>query len=152
MRLLVVILAMAMVPAPCVPLDVGQERPDLARIFTPLAARPGTYVVMTTDRAIAEVTAALKACDPAPAAGAWVSTRPEAREAFGQAGIYDRAQLAQLFGGSRLTVVRGSLPRSDGRDAYTLISPYPDARLTAINPGTLVIVVRVPRASVAPNP
>ncbi len=75
--------------------------------------------------------------------GAWQVTRLEAHEAFGQAGIYDRLRLAQLFGGKRLNVVRGSLARDDARDAYTLISPYPDASLTAVNPGTLVIVLHV---------
>ncbi len=144
MWLAAAILATVTAAAPCESIDVGIERPDLARLFTPLAAAPGTYVVRASDRAAADLAAALKACDPSPAPGAWVPTRPEAHEAFGQAGIYDRLRLAELFGGKRLTVVRGSLARGDGVDAYTLISPYPDAQLTTTNPGTLVIVVRIP--------
>jgi hypothetical protein len=100
--------------------------------------------VTTTNRAIADLAAALKACDPAPAEGAWQVTRTEVHDAFGQAGIYDRLQLAELFGGKRVDVVRGSLARGGVRVGYTLISPYPDAALSTINAGTLVIVLHVP--------
>lgn len=97
----------------------------------------------TTARPIEDLTAALKAVDPAPAPGAWALTRLEAHDAFGQAGVYDRFTLAQLFGGRRVTVVRGSLSRGTARDAYTLISPYPDPSLTRLDPGTLVIVLHL---------
>lgn len=146
MWLLAAILATATAAGPCDSIDAATERPDLARLFTPLAASVGTYRVMTTDRALADVAARLKACDEAPAPGAWALTRPEAHDAFGQAGLYDRHRLAQLFGGKRLTVARGSLARGDGIDAYTLISPYPDAQLTTINDGTLVIVLHIARS------
>jgi hypothetical protein len=145
MWLVAAILATVTAAGPCESIDVGRERLDLARAFTPLSAPPGTYLVKTTEQAIVGLAAKLKACDPSPAPGAWEVTKPEAHEAFGQAGIYDRLQLAQLFGGKRLEVVRGSLPRGDGIDAYTLISPYPDAQLSSITPGTLVIVLHVPR-------
>jgi hypothetical protein len=151
MALLVVLWALLSSQMPCEAVDLGQARAELARIFTPLTAPPGTYTVTTTNRAIADLAGALKACDPAPAEGAWQVTRPEAHEAFGQAGIYDRLRLAQLFGGKRLDVVRGTLTHDGVRDGYTLISPYPDAALTTINPGTLVIVLHVP-AGEAPRP
>jgi hypothetical protein len=141
---LLVLWALLGPPMPCEIVDLGQPQPELARIFTPLTAPAGAYTVTATNRAIADLAAALKACDAAPAEGAWQVTRLEAHEAFGQAGIYDRLRLAQLFGGKRLDVVRGSLARDDVRDGYTLISPYPDAALTAINPGTLVIVLHLP--------
>jgi len=147
MVLLVLLWALLSPQMPCETVDLGQSRVELARIFTPLTAPPGAYTVTTTDRAIAELATALRACDSAPVEGAWQVTRMEAHEAFGQAGIYDRLRLAQLFGGTRLHVVRGSLPHDGVRDGYTLISPYPDASLTAVNPGTLVIVVHVPRGA-----
>jgi hypothetical protein len=125
--------------------SLGQPRPDLARMFTPLAAPAGVYAVSTTSEPIGALASALKACDVAPAEGAWALTRHEGHEAFGQAGIYDRTRLAQLFAGRRLTVVRGSLARAGELDAYTLISPYPNAALDRIEPGTMVIVVRVAR-------
>lgn len=146
MWMLAGILATVTAAATCEPIDLGIERPDLARLFTPLKAAPGTYVVRTTDRAASDLATALKACDPSPAPGAWVPSRPEVHEAFGQAGVYDRALVAQLFGGKRLTVVRGSLVRAEGTDAYTLISPYPSVDLRTVNPGTLVIVVHVLRS------
>ena len=132
---------------PCEAVDLGQPRAELARIFTPLTAPAGAYTVTTTDSAIADLAVALKACDAAPAEGGWQVTRLEAHDAVGQAGIYDRLRLAQLFGGTRVDVVRGSLARDGLRDGYTLISPYPDASLTAVNPGTLVIVLHLARGA-----
>lgn len=146
MWMLAGILATITAAAPCGAIELGVERPDLARLFTPLTAAPGTYVVRATDRPVTSLAAALKACDPSPGPGAWLPTRPEVHEAFGQAGIYDRARLAQLFGGKRLTVVRGSLLQADGTDAYTLISPYPSPDMTTVHSGTLVIVVHVLRS------
>jgi hypothetical protein len=143
MAFLVLAWALLSAQMPCEAVDLGQPRAELARIFTPLTAPAGAYTVTTTDRPIADLAAALKACDPAPVEGAWQVTHLEAHEAFGQAGIYDRLRLAQLFGGKRLDVVRGSLAHDGARDGYTLISPYPDASLTAVNPGTLVIVLHL---------
>jgi hypothetical protein len=147
MGLLLLVWALLGPQRPCETTDLGQPRPELARIFTPLTAPPGVYVVMATNRPIRDVADSLAACDPSPPAGAWKVTATEAHEAFGQAGIYDRLRLAQLFGGKRLDVVRGALAHDGARDAYTLISPYPDAAMTTTNGGTLVIVVHV-----APQP
>jgi len=65
-------------------------------------------------------------------------------EAFGTAGLYDRSKVARLYAGRRVSVVRAPIER-DGRTiaAVTLISPYPDATLTRLEPGTMVIVLRV---------
>jgi len=145
--LLVVLWALLGPQMPCETVDLGQPRVELARIFTPLTASQGAYSVTTTDRAIADLAAALEKCDAVPVEGAWQVTRLEAHEAFGQAGIYDRLRLAQLFGGKRLEVVRGSLAHDGVREGYTLISPYPDPSLTVVNPGTLVIVLHVGRGA-----
>jgi hypothetical protein len=145
MALLLLLWALLSPQKPCEAIDLGQPRPDLARLFTPLTALPDVYTVTTTNRALGDLAAALKACDPAPAEGAWQITRTEVHDAFGQAGIYDRLQLAELFGGKRVDVVRGSLAHGAVRVGYTLISPYPDAALSTINAGTLVIVVHVAR-------
>jgi hypothetical protein len=134
---LLVVTAMASTPA---------WTPDaaLTRLFTPLAVPPGTYVVYSSAETIETLTTRLRALDPLPAPGAWQATRPEAHGAFGQEGLYDRARLARLFNGQRLTVVRGSLTRERQRLAYTLVSPYPDATLSRIVEGTMVIEFRVP--------
>jgi hypothetical protein len=123
---------------------IGTPNPSLTRLFTPLAVPPGTYVVSTSTETIETLTARLKAQDPSPAPGAWVASRPEASGAFGQEGLYDRARLARLFNGKRVTVVRGSLAQQGQRLAYTLVSPYPDPTLSHIVEGTMVIEFRVP--------
>ena len=125
-------------------LQVGMPDTALTRLFTPLAVPPGTYVVYSSAETIETLTARLRALDPSPAPGAWEATRPEAHGAFGQEGLYDRGRLARLFNGKRVTVVRGSLTGEGRRLAYTLVSPYPDATLSRIVEGTMVIEFRVP--------
>ena len=116
----------------------------LTRLFTPPGVPAGTYVVHSSAETIETLTSRLRELDLSPAPGAWQATRPEAHGAFGQEGLYDRARLARLFNGKRVTVVRGSLTREGRRLAYTLVSPYPDATLSRIVEGTMVIEFRVP--------
>ena len=116
----------------------------LTRLFTPLAVPAGTYTVYTTPEAIENLTEQLKARDRSPSPGAWEPFRPEAHGAFGHEGSYDRARLARLFNGKRVTVVRGSVVDSGQRLAYTLVSPHPDATLSRIVEATMIIEFRVP--------
>jgi hypothetical protein len=85
--------------------------------------------------------------DPGFAAppGAWQPERQLAVDAFGRAGRYDRSKLARLYGARRVSVARG--PRVDGGrvvETWTLVSPYPDPRLERLEPGTLILVLRLP--------
>ena len=123
---------------------LGTPDPALTRLFTPLSVPPGTYLVYRSSEAVETMTARLRALDPAPAPGAWEPTRPEAHDAFGQEGPYDRDRLARLFNGKRVSLVRGSVVHQRQRLAYTLISPYPDPTLSRIVDGTMVIEFRVP--------
>ena len=116
----------------------------LTRLFTPISAPAGRYVVYRSDRPIAEITSQLKALDQGPAPGAWEPIQPEAHDAFGQEGPYDRSRLARLFRGRRVTLVRGSVKEAGQRVAYTLVSPYPSPALDAIIEGTMVIRFLVP--------
>jgi hypothetical protein len=134
------VFALVLMAAPA----LGTPDEALTRLFTPLGAPAGTYVVYTSGEAIEPLAAHLRELDPSPAPGAWTPTRPEAHGAFGQEGVYDRARLARLFNGKRVTVVRGSVRRDGQRLAYTLVSPYPDATLSRIVDGTMVIEFRVP--------
>jgi hypothetical protein len=54
--------------------------------------------------------------------------------------------VAQLYVGRRLSVARGSV-LEDGRviASVTLISPYPDATLTRLERGTMIVVFRTDR-------
>ena len=66
-------------------------------------------------------------------------------DAFGAGGTYDRWKLARVFGAHQPNVARG--PRGDRGlidESWTLVSPYPSADLGRLEPGTLLIVVRVP--------
>ena len=60
-------------------------------------------------------------------------------DAFGAAGPYDRAALSRLYGGRRVIVARGWTEHGNRFESITLISPHPDATLTGLMPGTLVI-------------
>jgi hypothetical protein len=125
-------------------IHLGSPDVALARLFTPLSAPPGMYEVFTSTESIESLTARLKALDPTPAPGAWEPSRPEAHGAFGQEGVYDRARLARLFNGKRVSVVRGSFVKDGQRLAYTLVSPHPDATLSRIVDGTMIVEFRVP--------
>ena len=121
------------------PVALGTPDATLTRLFTPRSVPSGTYVVHVSADPIEALTSRLRALDPSPSPGAWELSRPEAHNAFGQDGVYDRARLARLFTGKRVTVVRGSLVLEGRRVAYTLISPYPNASMSAIEPGTMVV-------------
>jgi hypothetical protein len=126
----------------------GTPAPALARLFTPLQAPAGTYTVTvlteTIDAALARVKEALapEASAGSPP-GSWQVQSLDPLDAFGTAGVYDRSKVARLYTGRRLSVVRGPVERG-GKvvAAITLISPYPDATLSRLEKGTLVIVIR----------
>jgi hypothetical protein len=65
--------------------------------------------------------------------------RLEPLDAFGAAGAYNRARLAQLYGGRRVEVLRGWKRTVDGLESVTRLSPYPDSTLTVLRRGTMVI-------------
>ena len=77
--------------------------------------------------------------------GGWTPRALLAFDAFGQSGEYDRTRLARVYGARRARVARG--PRQEGGavvESWTLVSPYPDPTLTRLEPGTLLIVLRLP--------
>jgi hypothetical protein len=157
----VAVLAMLLVSTPAQPwpgaraattpglLVSGTPAPSLARIFTPRQAPEGAYAVTALtegiDDALRLVKEALapnaKAGEPA---GSWQVQQLDPLEAFGTAGTYDRSKVARLYTGHRVSVVRG--PVEQARRvvaAVTLVSPYPDAALSRLEKGTMVIVLRI---------
>jgi hypothetical protein len=116
--------------------------PALAALFTPSRPVVGHYEVCTVEEPIDAV---VKDVRGTGAPGGDDATHYGAVEdadwltAFGSAGTYDRAHVARLYGGRGVRLARGW--RKDGNrfESVTLISPYPDAALTRLNPGTLVI-------------
>ena len=106
----------------------------LTSLFTPLRPSLGRYEVCTTDEPLDQMAA------PTPDGPKYApSELLEPLEAFGAAGPYDRAALARLYAGKRVRVVRGWVERGDRFESITLLSPYPDATLTRLRPGTMVI-------------
>jgi hypothetical protein len=101
------------------------------RLFAPLRPVWGRYEVCTSDEPVNP---------PADDGFTYASLeRLEPLDAFGNAGAYDRARLAQLYGGRRVEVIRGWKQTPDGFESVTRLSPYPDSTLTALRPGTMVI-------------
>ena len=122
------------------------EAPVFVPLFTPRGVPPGTYQTYVSGEPLEAVLAQVRQDASAPSGTSSFEPRSViASEAFGQSGGYNRWKLALLYGARRTRVARG--PRVvDGQvvEAWTLISPYPDAELQRLNPGTLLIVLRLP--------
>jgi hypothetical protein len=100
--------------------------PALVPLFTPAHPRLGRYEVCALDEPLR------------PVNGGPVEAL-EALDAFGAAGSYDRSRLARLYGGTRVQVARGWSRTGNRLESITRLSPYPDATLTHLLPGTLEI-------------
>jgi hypothetical protein len=140
--LAVAVLGQPMRSAPPVPLGVAD--PVLTRLLTPRSVLAGTYEVYGSERSIQTIAADLRAEDHDPAPGAWNAEHQDTLDAFDGASRAERFRLAELYVGIRPLVARGSLVRDGRHEGYTLISPYPDASMTRLRPGTMVIVFHVP--------
>jgi len=125
-----------------------QEAPGYLRLFAPTGPRASAYRIYVSRLDIAAVLTRL-ATDSSllHPPGAWSPSAMLLSDAFGQTGRYDRSTLARLYGSKRATVAHGPRAR-DGRaaEAWTLISPYPTRDLTALEPGTLLIVLNLEEA------
>jgi hypothetical protein len=121
------------------------EAPRFVPLFTPRGVPPGTYRTYVSNDPLDAVLARL-----APDAslrhgnGSFTPQSVGPADAFGQSGGYNRWKVALLYGAQRARVARG--PRLENGlpvEAWTLISPYPDAQLERLNPGTLLIVLHL---------
>jgi len=110
--------------------------PALTALFTPLRPELGRYEVCTSD---------------APLDGDAEPLEP--LDAFGAAGTFDRARLARLYGGVRVRVTRSWRRTPDGGfESITRLSPYPDAALTRLLPGTMEIRWVLPASIISISP
>jgi hypothetical protein len=129
------------------PPDAAQWRPAPAYVglFTP-AYPPGAYAAYLSpeplDGALRALAGDASLLRPP---GAWVPATSSPRAALGAHGTHDRWALARLYGARHPRVARGPLGEA-GRptESWTLVSPYPDPTLTRLEPGTLLLVVRLP--------
>ena len=120
--------------------DTPSTYPLLTRLFTPPHPRLGQYEVCTTPDAIERIVA-----DGGPGNGVHYAEIEALlpAEALGAAGPYDRSAVARLYGARRANVARGWRQIGDRFEMVTLVSPHPDASLTRLERGTMVIVVRI---------
>jgi hypothetical protein len=102
--------------------------PELVALWTPRHPQLGRYEVCTTSRALTEV------ADPS-----WKVETMAPLDALGDAGSFNKAAVARLYGGRRPTVAHGWVEENGRFVSITLVSPYPDRQLRALEPGTLVI-------------
>jgi len=115
--------------------------PALTALFTPLHPRVGRYEVCTTSEPVEQLIAA-----PEPLSVHYGEIEAlEPLEAFGSAGPYDRFALARLYGGRRVHLARGWRQLDDRFESITVLSPYPDASLTRLMPGTMIITLIISR-------
>jgi hypothetical protein len=122
-----------------------REAPAYVGLFAPAGPRAAAYQTFVAsldlDAALTRVTS-----DPSAvrSRGAW-EARPELPlDAFGRTGRYDRSKLARLYGARPAMVARG--PKAEGGrivETWTLVSPHPDPTLTRLEPGTLLIILKV---------
>jgi hypothetical protein len=76
--------------------------------------------------------------------GAWALQAMIPYDAFGLTGSYNRWKVAGLYRSRRAQVVRGPRLDQGQTESWTLIAPYPDETLQRLEPGTLIIVLRLP--------
>jgi hypothetical protein len=126
------------------PASAWREAPEYVRLFAPAAQR-GAYRAYVSPLGLDETLQRFLA-DSAVLhlPGAWQPQAMIPYDAFGLSGSYNRWKVAGLYRSRRARVARG--PRLDhGRlEALTLVAPYPDVTLRRLEPGTLLIVLRVP--------
>jgi hypothetical protein len=131
------------------PVDVAQgrpwrEAPEYLALFAPRTHRDA-YRTYRSPLGLEEtLRALLTESGGEQPAGAWEVQAVTPFEAFGRTGSYNRWQLAGLYGSRRVRVARG--PRLDQgyAESWTLVAPYPDPALRRLEPGTLIIVLRIP--------
>jgi hypothetical protein len=107
--------------------------PALTALFTPPRPGFGRYEVCTTPDPLEDVAAGAGTPHYGP------SELLDPLDAFGAAGPYDHSALARLYAGKRVRVARGWIDHGDRFESVTLLSPYPDASLGRLLPGTMII-------------
>ena len=140
--------------SPCPPLAHSESHAaiscrfdaTLTRMFTPRTVPPGTYRVYVTAARMEEVVAQFRAgVSSPPVEGAWSVQTMDPLDAYGDAGLYDRAKVARLYVGVRARVARGPIVENGLTVAsITLVSPYPDPSLARLEPGTLIVEFWIP--------
>jgi hypothetical protein len=123
-----------------------REAPEYLALFAPAAHRDD-YRAYVSPLGLDETLKALLA-DPAiqQPPGAWEPQAMIAFDAFGRSGGYNRWRLAGLYGSRRARVARGPRVDHGQSESWMLVAPFPDPALLHLEPGTLIIVLKIPPA------
>jgi hypothetical protein len=134
---------------PTVPFRAVAQPPQITaspahvRLFAP-PARAAAFRFDRTDAPIESVAQLYRQRWPAADPRSWRIERQAARDAFDGAALYDRARLARLYAGRDPRVARGPVTENaEVVQVVLLMSPYPEADLRRLNPGTLIMTVAV---------
>ena len=112
------------------------------QLFAP-PARRSQYRAFVSHLALDEVLRRVAGAQPGPP-GAWRPDDVSPLDAFGSSGTYNRFQLVRSYLGKRPRTAHGPWATAEGLETWTLVSPYPTAALDAVEPGTLLLAMRVP--------
>ena len=120
-----------------------REAPEYVRLFAPQARRAAYRAYISPlglEATLAQIT-------PDPAVlhppGAWTPQAMIPYDAFGLSGSYNRWKVAGLYRSRRAQVAHGPRLEQGETESWTLIAPYPDEALQRLEPGTLIIVLRI---------
>jgi hypothetical protein len=125
-----------------------REAPEYVRLFAP-PAHSSAYRAFVSplglDATLKQLLADSAVLRPP---GAWTPQAMIPYDAFGLSGSYNRWNMATLYRSRRAQVARGPRLEQGQMESWTLIAPYPDVALRRLEPGTLIIVLRIPPADV----
>ena len=122
-----------------------REAPEFLALLIPRAYRDSYRAFVSSLPLDAALRIVASDAGSLHAAGSWMAHPENPVDAFGTGGTYDRFKLARLFGSQRPAVARGPRGHNEVVDeSWTLVSPYPSADLNRLEPGTLLIVLRIP--------
>ena len=121
-----------------------REAPQYVELFAPREQR-AAYRAYVSPVGI-EATLADLLNDPGilQPPGAWAPQAMIPYDAFGLSGSYNRWKVAGLYRSRRAQVVHGPRVDQGQVESWTLVAPYPDPALQRLEPGTLILVLRVP--------
>jgi hypothetical protein len=124
-----------------------REAPEYVRLFAPRAYQ-SAYRAYVSPAGL-DATLRTLLADPAVLhpPGAWEPQPLIPYDAFGLSGGYNRWKVAGLYRSRRAQVARGPRLDQGQAESWMLVTPYPDVTLQRLEPGTLIIVLRIPPAT-----
>jgi hypothetical protein len=126
------------------PTSHWREAPEYVRLFAPPAQRAAYRAFVSPqglETTLKQVLADAAVLHPP---GAWEPQAMIPYDAFGLSGSYNRWNVAGLYRSRRARVARGPRLEQGQLESWTLVAPYPDVALERLEPGTLIIVLRLP--------